>query len=65
MRPSRLPKSVPDGTKYVLEARGPWVHRFIEWPNGRRLELAPRKAATCCMERAVKAIGARSSKAAA
>jgi hypothetical protein len=47
----RLPARFPAGTKYVLEARGPWVDRFIEYPDGRRMELNPRKAATCdCAE---------------
>jgi hypothetical protein len=44
---SRLPKHLPAGTKYVLEARGPWVRRFVEWPDGHRLELDPRKSLRC------------------
>jgi len=46
-RQTRLPARFPANTKYVLEARGPLVHRFIEFPDGRRVELKPRKAATC------------------
>lgn len=46
-RSSRLPARFPADTKYVLEARGPLVHRFIEFPDGRKMELKPRKAATC------------------
>ena len=32
------------GTKYVLEACGPVVLRYIEFPNGRRIKLATREA---------------------
>lgn len=40
------------GTKYVLEACGPVVLRYIEFPNGRRIKLATREALTCtCTER--------------
>ena len=46
-RSTRLPTRFPADTKYVLEARGPWVYRFIEFPDGRKVELAPRKALTC------------------
>ena len=42
-----LPKRMPAGTKYVLEARGVLVRRFLEFPDGRTVELAPRKAQTC------------------
>ena len=44
---SRLPGHFPADTKYVLEARGPFVRRYVEFPDGRTLELAPRKAQTC------------------
>jgi hypothetical protein len=48
----RLPTRFPVGTKYVLEGRGALVSRHIEFPDGRRLELAPRASATCiCLER--------------
>ena len=46
-RLNRLPARFPADTKYVLEARGPVVHRFIEFPDGRKVQLKPRKAATC------------------
>ena len=46
-RLNRLPARFPDNTKYVLEARGAAVHRFIEYPDGRKVELKPRNAATC------------------
>ena len=46
-----LPVRVPIGTKYVLEGRGPFVRRYIEYPNGRRIQLATRMALTCtCSE---------------
>ena len=43
----RLPTRFPDGTKYVLESHGGQVHRFVEFPDGRRITLSKRKAATC------------------
>lgn len=47
-----LPARFPADTKYVLEARGSLVHRFIEYPDGHVVELKPRKAATCdCADR--------------
>jgi len=46
-RLNRLPARFPANTKYVLEARGAVIHRFIEYPDGRKVELKPRKAATC------------------
>lgn len=41
---SILPARYPVGTKYILEGRGPFVHRYIEFPDGRRLQLGLRKA---------------------
>ena len=43
----RLPARFPIGTKYVLDGRGPFVRRYIEFPNGRRVQLATRKALSC------------------
>jgi hypothetical protein len=43
----RLPARAPVGTKYVLEGRGLFVRRYIEFPNGRRVQLATRKAMSC------------------
>jgi hypothetical protein len=41
----------PVGSKYVLESRGLSVWRYIEFPNGRRVRLATRKAFSCgCRE---------------
>jgi hypothetical protein len=44
---SRLPSRFPVGTKYVLESRGGVVHRYVEYPDGRKLALSPREPATC------------------
>ena len=44
---ARLPKRFPIGAKYVLDGRGPTVRRYIEFPNGRRVQLASRKALSC------------------
>ena len=44
---SLLPKRFPAGTKYVLEGFGPFVRRYVEFPNGRRIQLATRKALSC------------------
>jgi len=50
-RLARLPARFPANTKCVLESRGPWVRRYIEFPDGRTLELNPRKVQTCeCAE---------------
>jgi hypothetical protein len=37
----------PVGSKYVLEGLGPFVRRYIEFPDGRRVKLATRKAVSC------------------
>ena len=48
----RLPKRLPEGTKYVVESAGQFVRRFVELPNGRRILLPTRKAQPCaCVER--------------
>ncbi|HEY2754845.1 MAG TPA: hypothetical protein VGJ01_03795 [Pseudolabrys sp.] len=44
---TRLPSRFPVGTKYVLESRGGQVHRYVEYPDGRRLELSAREPANC------------------
>ena len=44
---SLLPTRFPVGTKYVLESFGPFVRRYVEFPNGRRIKLATRKALSC------------------
>lgn len=44
---TRLPARIPIGTKYVLERRGRFVRRYIEFPNGRRIQLANRKTLSC------------------
>jgi len=45
---NRLPTRFPPGAKYVLESRGPMVHRYVELPDGRRVVLPTREALTCC-----------------
>lgn len=45
---SRLPSRLPEGSKYVLESRGSWVHRYVEFPDGRRVRLRARQALPCC-----------------
>ena len=48
MRPTRrLPARFPDGAKYVLESEGGMVRRYVEFPDGRKVMLARRKAAVC------------------
>ena len=44
---SRLPSRFPVGTKYVVEAHGSLVKRYVEFPNGRRIKLGGRKAQRC------------------
>jgi hypothetical protein len=44
---TRMPARFPVGSKYVLESFGPFVRRYIEFPNGRRVQLATRKAVSC------------------
>ena len=42
----------PAGTKYVLESCGPFVRRYVEYPDGSKMQLPTRKALTCmCAER--------------
>jgi hypothetical protein len=43
---SHLPRRLPVGTKYVVESRGEFVHRFIELPDGARIALRKRKSLT-------------------
>ena len=43
----RLPKRLPEGTKYVVESAGQFVRRFVELPNGRKIPLSTRKAQPC------------------
>jgi len=46
-RSPRLPKRFPVGTKYILEGHGGFIRRYIEYPNGQRVELKTRKALSC------------------
>jgi hypothetical protein len=43
-----LPQHFPVGTKYVVESRGSLVHRYVEFPDGRKISLPTRKAIPCC-----------------
>lgn len=41
----------PVGAKYILERHGRYVRRYIEYPDGRRIQLSTRRALTCtCLE---------------
>ena len=49
---NKLPIRLPVGAKYVLESRGKMqgsilVNRYVELPDGRRIELAARMVPTC------------------
>lgn len=44
---NRLPKRFPVGSKYVVEGYGSFVGRFVELPNGFKINLATRKASVC------------------
>src|SRR5258705_8339098 len=51
----RLPSRLPANSKYVLEIRGRakgkfLINRFVELPDGRRVELAARWTPTCTTE---------------
>jgi hypothetical protein len=49
---SNLPRRLPVGTKYVVESRGEFVHRFVELPDGARISLRKRKSLRLRMCRA-------------
>jgi hypothetical protein len=53
---ARLPARFPIGTKYVLESRGPVVRRYVEFPDGQRINLEFRKALTCTCAAAQQAV---------
>jgi hypothetical protein len=44
---TRLPKRFPVGSKYVLESCGPFVRRYVEFPDGRKVPLPKRKVLPC------------------
>ena len=46
-RCSHVPDEVPEGTKYVVEVapRPGFVHHYIEFPDGRRIDLGFRRMA--------------------
>jgi hypothetical protein len=43
----RVNQCYPDGTKYVVEAHGSIVKRYVEYPDGRRIRLSNRKSHRC------------------
>jgi hypothetical protein len=50
--PARLPKRLPPGSIYVVEARGRvqgmiLMHRYVQLPDGRRIELVARFVRPC------------------
>ena len=51
-KPMRLPSHLPAGSKYVIESHGRMkgsilMHRYVELPDGHRVELAPRLVPIC------------------
>jgi phage baseplate assembly protein W len=44
---NRLPKRFPVGSRYVVESYGSFVRRYVELPNGPKINLATRKASVC------------------
>jgi hypothetical protein len=66
---TRLPARFPVGTKYVVEARGSakgmtLMHRFVEFPDGRRMELAARVVPACVPEGSARRVTRKSAPAA-
>ena len=50
--PARLPNRFPIGSSYVLESRGSvkgmtLIHRYVRFPDGRKIELAARLIPSC------------------
>jgi hypothetical protein len=43
----KLPQHFPENSKYVVEACGPFVRRYVELPGGRRIYLRSRKVTPC------------------
>ncbi len=39
---THLPARFPANTKYAVEVYGPMVRRYVEFPDGRKIELSPR-----------------------
>jgi hypothetical protein len=62
-----LPARLPADSKYVLESRGRTqgsilVNRYVELPDGRRIELAARMVPTCGTETVHAKAGSREKK---
>ena len=51
-RTSQLPDRFPVGSKYVLEAQGAFVTRYVEFPDGRRVETSRASGAALQLRRA-------------
>jgi hypothetical protein len=50
---SRLPSRFPAGTRYVIEGRGGLINlRYIEFPDGRQIDLPPDLAKRTATRRA-------------
>jgi hypothetical protein len=39
----RLPTHFPEGTRFVIEGRGGRVSRYLEFPDGRHVDLPARR----------------------
>ena len=49
---SRLPRRIPAGTRYVIEGRGGFIKsRYIEFPDGRHIDLPADLAARTAARR--------------
>jgi len=51
-KPMQLPSPLPTGSKYVIESHGRTkssmlIHRYVELPDGHRVDLAPRLVPIC------------------
>jgi hypothetical protein len=60
----RLPNRFPAGAKYVVESRGALqgmilMHRYVELPDGRRIDLVARLVPACTDRRKASAEGDR------
>jgi hypothetical protein len=53
---SRVRNEYPDRTKYIVEAHGDIVKRYVEYPNGCRVELSNRKSHRCSLADTVASI---------
>jgi hypothetical protein len=42
-RANRLPSRFPEGTRFVIEGRAGLISRYLEFPDGRHLDLPVRR----------------------